>query len=931
MRAYQGVIVLVVQLAVCLGGCGSGPSGGGPGSSGSSGPRDRSIGQTEFESTIDPLGPQPQGPGAQNLDETVVHRLVGDRLYYLNSHRGLMVFDVATPDAPRLLGRAPMFGAPVDLIVRDGVAVVVVGDWFGRTDGGAPFHGSIVRAFDVTDPTSIRVLGEAWLDGSVREDRVVGDVIYVVSEDSGRTYGWAATGGAASPSVVVASVSFANHTVTKLASVRYPGNTGVFDATSGAILVAAAGATDDETRLVYLDVSKPDGAIVPRGSVAIGRTLGVRAELDFADGSIAHMIGHYHPRSPEDSFLPPLLMTADFSNPDAPVLASQQTLGGPTGFTRFTTPRFDAHRLYLWPGVNGDDGTGTTPFQVWDLTNPAAPRLAGTVAVPGEIWNLFWLPGSRVVSLGHDFHAGHAGDPVALQYLDVTDPASPQLLGTATFGGGWPWLPEQGMFKAFTLDDTGGLLAVAFSGWTDGSDGVQLIELSPTAVTAAGAAHLSGKVARGVFAGGRLVALSDESLGVVDATDPMAPAVAAELTLARGVIAAQPHGAAIAEVSSRSRGIFYQGMTTQVRVLPIAGAEETADTGAAVPAVDVEGSAWATFGNGALSYIVSDVYTSIPCPGLDSCPGRVQQVQVVDWSTGSPVLRGEIALPTAPWASDIQHDAVQVGSDVLAFARWDPAIDSNGQYLVDATSRLFVVDLADPDAPRIASVAIQTDPYAWWGNLRVVGGKLYAAHYDRVRRPDDTLSWVKYYLDAIDLGDRSAPRVSASVNVPGLLVGADPGDPSLVYTIDVRGVANDTDLHGFDVLRISGSQAVLVSHTMLGSEVGSAVVRGTRAYVVSLQATAPAFDLHAIDVDDPSSPRDRIVSEHGWGQLRAIEDDRAFVTSGWGGQRLDIYQLHDGTAPSFEQTIPDVSEIARQDQVLFLSIGPWGVHEVQLP
>jgi hypothetical protein len=216
----------------------------------------------------------------------------------------------------------------------------------------------------------------------------------------------------------------------------------------------------------------------------------------------------------------------------------------------------------------------------------------------------------------------------------------------------------------------------------------------------------------------------------------------------------------------------------------------------------------------------------------------------------------------------------------------------------------------------------------------VVGETLYAARYDRVGHPDDAAPWVKYYLDAIDLTDRGSPRVSASVNVPGLLVGTDPGDPGLVYTIDVRREANAIDVHGFDVLRVNGSQAALVSHTTLGRNVGSAVVRGTRAYVVSQPAaatTASAFDLHAIDVDDPVRPRDRIVSEHGWGVLRAVEDDRAFVTSGWSVQMNDIYQLHEGTAPSFEQTIPEASDIARQDQTLFLSIGRWGVHEVQLP
>lgn len=59
---------------------------------------------------------------------------------------------------------------------------------------------------------------------------------------------------------------------------------------------------------------------------------------------------------------------------------------------------------------------------------------------------------------------------------------------------------------------------MAFSGWTDGSDGVQLIELSPITVTAAAAAHPAAG-SRGVVLGSRLVSLSDESFGVIDYTD----------------------------------------------------------------------------------------------------------------------------------------------------------------------------------------------------------------------------------------------------------------------------------------------------------------------------------------------------------------------------------------------------------------------------
>ena len=87
-----------------------------------------------------------------------------------------MVFDVSDVDHPKLLGRSPIYGSPVDMIVRNGIAIVVVADWYGQMDDGTPFHGSIVRGLDATDPANIKVLGEAKLGGWVRDDRVVGDV-----------------------------------------------------------------------------------------------------------------------------------------------------------------------------------------------------------------------------------------------------------------------------------------------------------------------------------------------------------------------------------------------------------------------------------------------------------------------------------------------------------------------------------------------------------------------------------------------------------------------------------------------------------------------------------------------------------------------------------------------------------------------------------
>jgi hypothetical protein len=360
------------------------------------------------------------------------------------------------------------------------------------------------------------------------------------------------------------------------------------------------------------------------------------------------------------------------------------------------------------------------------------------------------------------------------------------------------------------------------------------------------------------------------------------------------------------------------------------------------------------FANGRYAYVVTNVRTDVPCPGgAGACAMRAEQVQVVDLANGTAVLRGKVQLPTDPWGWNgwgwdgfwwwdwwWGDEVVQVGGDVLAFRRWEPQYDGSGRYL-DANSKLYVVDLASPDAPRVASVVVQSDPQAWWGNLKVVGETLYTTHYEWIDDPSNQHGWVKYYLDSIDLTDRAHPRIGAKVNVPGLLVGGDAADPSVVYTIDYRW-DGETPANDFDVLRIHGSTATLLSHTTIHGWVGSTFVSGTQAYLSAQQYildgdnfSSSKVDLHAIDLSNPAHPRDRIASDQGWGWLLAVVGDRALVTSGWWGeQAIDVYRLRDGKAPQFEQTIRtrgwSVNSVSRQDQTLFLSSGYWGVQKISL-
>src|SRR6185503_19688797 len=123
------------------------------------------------------------------------------------------------------------------------------------------------------------------------------------------------------------------------------------------------------------------------------------------------------------------------------------------------------------------------------------------------------------------------------------------------------------------------------------------------------------------------------------------------------------------------------------------------------------------------------------------------------------------------------------------------------------------------------------------------------------------------------------PRVGARVNVPGLLVGGDASDPSIVYTVDYLWGDGSAPRNDFDVLQIRGSRATLLSHVTLPGWVGSTFVRGKTAYVSAQQVLdtkgTTRVDLHAIDLSNPSRPRDRIASDRGWGWLLGVVGDRA--------------------------------------------------------
>src|SRR5262249_59916798 len=113
---------------------------------------------------------------------------------------------------------------------------------------------------------------------------------------------------------------------------------------------------------------------------------------------------------------------------------------------------------------------------------------------------------------------------------------------------------------------------------------------------------------------------------------------------------------------------------------------------AAVPTLDIDGTAAQVFTNGRFSYVVTNVRIDGGCPGNPGrCFQRAQQIQVVELANGAAVPRGKLQLPADPWGwygwgwEGVWWDdwwgggeVLQVGGDMLAFRRWGAKYDANG-------------------------------------------------------------------------------------------------------------------------------------------------------------------------------------------------------------------------------------------------------------
>ncbi len=178
------------------------------------GSADRTPGQTDFDTDVPAVGgrglgqnagttgaPTVGGAGAADaakgaapsgrtgpVQEADIYKIDQNRLFYLNTYRGFLIYDINDPKNPRQISRLPVYGYPIEMFVQGNTVYALLRDVLYMTEatGKVEFHRHNVSqlvAIDITDIAHPTILKTVDIVGELREgvSRKIDNTIYVVS------------------------------------------------------------------------------------------------------------------------------------------------------------------------------------------------------------------------------------------------------------------------------------------------------------------------------------------------------------------------------------------------------------------------------------------------------------------------------------------------------------------------------------------------------------------------------------------------------------------------------------------------------------------------------------------------------------------------------------------------------------------------------
>lgn len=766
----------------------------------------------------------------REIVEADIFKVDGDYLFLLNGYRGLIIVSIADVNKPKIVGRLPFQGVPVEMYVEKGRAFVIMSDFFSywQYDADADplgFHGSQLLVVDVNDKVNPKLLGSMPVDGEVTDTRLVGEILYTVSKRNSaywryNTYDWEDT-------TWVASLNIADPGKIKAVDrVEFTGTSTLIHVAHHAIFVAAvdpnyylADSTyERETLVTYVDISDASGKVQKRDSIYIPGTIPDRFKMDF-HGKALRVFSQRNRAEAQIS-----LTTVDLTYPDDLKIAG--SLDITAKWSSLQATRFDGDHAYAVIRVYPYYNNYKSFLRAYDLADPSKPTEVGSVEIPGYV-NQLVAKGERLIGLGqiYEYSGTNYQSRTGLYLFNVTDPSKPSVQSLVKLGTKYSSTSAQYDDKALRIVDDLGLVLLPLNWYVDAEKkyhtGTQIVSWKDDVLAERGRVDHFGSVQRAVSAKGRLLAISDNQLQVINIDDLDNPQLLTSLYLQRTVYSlfnVQGYAVQIVAVAGES--------VPHVEVLEFSKDDDTP----ALAKLELP------YSGAPLVFRDGDVIRLL---GYEPNKGQVfRNLDLTD--PLQPKLRGELVI------TDEINKFYTQGLSFYSYY-WSPyaGLPLNNRYfpvtartiVEDEKGRrnyqneLRIVDLSDIDNPRVANGKVPLPKFAFVNRV-THGTMLFSTHVeDAFDSKQEKMGFhVRSYVDRIDLSDPDKIEMLPKVSIPGTLVDVS-DDGKVIYTIDYQWDGFGRRRNSLNVLELIGDQAHLKAVIPVGDQIHRALFRDHTVYL----------------------------------------------------------------------------------------------------
>jgi hypothetical protein len=718
------------------------------------------------------------------------------------------------------------------------------------------------------------------------------------------------------------------------------------------------------SKIQYVDISDPAGAIVLRGSCEVPGQILNRFALN-ANENVLRVVSDKQQwfwggmEKEEEPKYGVKLFTFDLTNPDGiKGLGSLFIIKNET----VRAVRFDGLKGYVVTFEQRD------PLWVIDLANAAEPKITGYLEAPGYSTYLE-TDGDRLVAVGLDDTDTWRA---CVMLYDVSDVTNPKELDREVLGEEYSSSEANYDDKAFTVIPEADLILVPYDTWKDGyHNKLAMIDYSGDTLTSLAQIDHRGTALRsGVdLAANVLWVLSQNALQTLNIADRQSPKQLAMMTLAENVLAYKPvgqYGLRLVSLSENWSAPAYE--LQAVNGNDPNGSEVLSRLNIAVnwPQLIVVDNALAVIsgetqgGKAKLSAVNISALPNLTLAGekefeFSTYGGGYYPMDVAYYKTRA---KGGFA---SPWMSSIMPIWYGGGQDGpyllenknLVYITWDYSDGNNSSYVLKAVS------LADPADMKVAGeVEVQQTNNQMVMQAGVSGNKIYQSvikyrplsFFEQILGTSNNDKPVApFYLRLIDFADPANPQAGDLRNVPGVVVGL---QGETVFTLDPQWTDSGIGT-SFCAVRLSNVSANVISKVDLPEGDPGTVVFANEAAIVTIgqsywwggpvyaeTATAMAkedecrmgnFRIVSIRVADPYNLAKVTDSEYpGYGQITGAAGGFVVGQLSYPNQAL-IWQIADDKSLVFK-TVTDlpgyITDLSVSNGLINLVCGYGGVLQV---